>query len=59
MKGDADFVYILHISLSINMNLFRSSCIPCTSVGDGRATVTEPLALRALVITTVVGGQVF
>jgi len=59
MKGDADFVCILHISLSINMNLFHSSCIPCTSVGDGRATVTEPLALRALVITTVVGGQVF
>jgi len=48
MKGDADFVSILHISLSIKMNLFHSSCVPCTSVGDGTATVTEPLTLRAL-----------
>ena len=48
MKGDADFVCVLHISLGMKMNLFHSSCVPCTSVGDGRATVTEPLALRAL-----------
>ena len=52
MKGDADFVCILYIyiyiSLNMKMNLFHSSCVPCTSVGDGRAAVTEPLALRAL-----------
>jgi hypothetical protein len=48
MIGDADFVCILHISLSTKMILLHSACVPCTSVGDGRATGTELLALRAL-----------